>query len=167
MRALTARIVEARLADNVRMLGDLRPVEVDQWARAADVFIDLRHPDDEGFAMSLMYELPFGKPVVTHDAGATAEIPDQAVVKIAAGDRAGLRRNLRQLADGIGWRQAIGMAGKRFADCHGARDYAGELLRFAENDASVPARSPLQKPQGVPSPTGSRTRSPRRCPAWA
>ena len=149
------------------MLGYLRPVEVDQWARAADVFIDLRHPDDEGFAMSLMYELPFGKPVVTRDVGPIAEIPDQAVVKIAAGDRAGLRRNLRELVDGTERRQAIGAAGKRFAGRHEARDYAEKLLRFAQEHASGAGAEPLQKPQGVPLPTASRTRLQRRCPALA
>jgi len=148
VRALTARIAEADLGGNVRMLGQLRPVEVDQWARAADVFIDLRHPDDEGFAMSLMYQLPFGKPVVTRDAGAIDEIPDQAVVKIAASDPAGLRRNLRELVDNVARRQAIGTAGSRFADAHGALDYVGRLLRFADKEACAVGPQPLAEAAG-------------------
>ncbi len=144
VRRLAARIAGAQLGDSVRMLGHLRPVEVDQWARAADVFINLRCPDDECLVLSLMYELPFGKPVVTNDVGAIAEIPNLAVVKVAAGDRAALRRNLRELVDSVGWRQAIGTAGKRFADCHGATDYAGKLLRFAEEHATPAGLMPAE-----------------------
>jgi glycosyltransferase involved in cell wall biosynthesis len=148
VRGLTARIAEAGLADNVQMLGYLRPVEVDQWARAADAFIDLRYPDDEGFALSLMYELPFGKPVVARDVGPNAEIPNQAVVKIAEGDPAGLGRRLRELVGSTARRQAIGEAGKRFADDHEARGYAERLLRFAKEDASAVGAEPLAEAAG-------------------
>ena len=80
--------------------------------------------------------------------GPIAEIPDQAVVKIAAGDQAGLRRNLRQLADSTDRRQAIGAAGKRFARRHEARDYAEKLLRFAEEHASGAGAEPLAEAAG-------------------
>ena len=93
--------------------------------------------------MSLMYQLPFGKPVVTYDGGSFAEVPDEAVAKIAIGDRAGLRRKLRELVDSAARRQAIGTAGRRFADAHGARDYAREVLRFAEQDACPAGAEPL------------------------
>ena len=139
-RELTARIADAGLEGSVRMLGRLQPVELDQWARAADVFISLRHPGEEGLAMELMYQLPFGKPLVTRDDGPLAEIPDGALVKLAMGDRAGLRRSLNVLVDCVASRRAIGSAGKRFADRHGAGDYAQTLLRFA-GQASGPIHS--------------------------
>ena len=143
VRELTATIAERGLAGSVRMLGDLRPVELDRCAGTADVFVNLRHPDDRGCSMSLMYQLPFGKPVVTYDDGSFAEVPNEAVAKISIGDRAGLRRNLRELVDSAARRQAIGTAGKRFANRHGARDYAREVLRFAEQDACAAGAEPL------------------------
>ena len=143
VRELKATIDESGLASIVRMLGHLRPEEVDRCARAADVFINLRYPDDEGCSMSLMYQLPFGKPVVTYDGGSFAEVPNGAVAKIAIGDPAGLRRNLRELVDSAARRQSIGTAGRRFAAGHGARDYAREVLRFARQDSCPVGAEPL------------------------
>ena len=145
VRELNATIAESGLARSVRVLGDLPPHELDRCARAADVFINLRHPDDEGCSVSLMYQLQFGKPVVTYDGGSFAEIPDEAVAKTTIGDRAGLRRNLRELVDSAARRQAVGTAGRRFADGHGARDYARELLRFAERDVSAAVAESLDQ----------------------
>ena len=141
--ALTAKVAESGLAGNVQMLGQLQPHEVDACARAADMFINLRHPDDEGCSTSLMYQLPFSKPVVTYDGGSFAEVPDGAVVKIAIGDRAGLRTKLTELVDSATRREMIGAAGKRFAAGHGARDYARRLLRFAKHDACPGGAEPL------------------------
>ena len=89
LRELATQITECGLAATVRMLGRLSPVEVDRCARAADVFVNLRHPQVEGCSMSLMYQLPFGRPVITYDSGSFAEVPDQAVAKVAIGDRSG------------------------------------------------------------------------------
>ncbi len=135
VRDLTAKIAHASLAGSVRMLGDLPPHELDRCARAADVFINLRHPDDQGCSVSLMYQLPFGKPVLTYNCGSFAEVPSEAVAKAPIGDRAGLRRNLRELVDNSARRHAIGAAGRHFAARHGTRDYARGVLRFAEQDA--------------------------------
>ncbi len=135
VRELSAKIVESGLAGSVRILRDLPPHEVDRCARAADVFINLRHPEDEGFSTALMYQLPFGKPVLTYDAGVCAEVPNEAVAKIAFGNGAELRRTLSELVDSAPRRQAIGAAGRRFAARHRARDYARQLLRFSEQVA--------------------------------
>jgi glycosyltransferase involved in cell wall biosynthesis len=143
VRELTATIAESRLGGTVTMLGQLPPVEVDRYARAADVFVNLRNPDVEGCSMSLMYELPFGKPVITYDSSSFAELPDEAVAKVATGDGAGLRRRLEELIASAARRQAIGTAAKRFADGHGARDYAQELLRFAEHAADAVDWQPI------------------------
>ena len=136
VRELTAAIAESSLARSVRMLGQLRPVELDHCARAADLFINLHHPDDQGCSGSLMYQLTFGKPVIVYDSGSFAEVPNETVAKIAIGDRAGLQRTLRELVRSAARRQAIGTAAKRFADGHGPRDYARAILRFAKQDAS-------------------------------
>jgi glycosyltransferase involved in cell wall biosynthesis len=137
VREVKEAIAQGRLGGTVQMLGQLSPGELDRRASAADVFVNLRHPDGEGCSMCLMYLLPFGKPVITYDRGSFAEVPNQAVAKVAMGDKAGLHRTLRELVDSAARREAIGAAGKCFADRHTYRDYARELLRFARQDVST------------------------------
>lgn len=132
---LTAMIAESRLAGSVRMLGELPPAEVDRRARAAELFINLRHPEDEWGPMLLMYQLPFGKAVIAYDTGSVAELPGDAVAKVAAGDRMELHRRLRELVSSAARRRAIGDGAKGFAERHSARDYAKRLLQFAAEDA--------------------------------
>jgi glycosyltransferase involved in cell wall biosynthesis len=134
---LTAQIMERGLAGSVLMLGPLPPAQLDQCARTADIFVNLRHPEVQGCSMSLMYELAFGKPVITYDSGSFGDVPDDTVAKVAVGDGLGLSRSVRELVDSAPRRGAIGTAGKRFADAHGARDYARELLRFARSNAAL------------------------------
>jgi glycosyltransferase involved in cell wall biosynthesis len=141
--ALKTAIAERGLDEAVRLLGDLRPTDIDEWARHTDVFVNLRYPDDAGRSTSLMYQLPFGKPVVAYDVGSIVEVPNEALVKVRVGDKAALRRNLRELADNLARRQAIGAAAKHFADRHPTREYARELLRFAEQDACPAGAEPL------------------------
>jgi glycosyltransferase involved in cell wall biosynthesis len=135
VREVKEAIAQGRLDGIVRMLGQLSPRELDRCASAADVFVNLRHPDTEGCSASLMYQLPYGKPVITYDRGSFAEVPDEAVAKVAIGDKVGLHRTLRGLIASTARRDAIGAAGKCFADRHTFRDYARELLRFARQDA--------------------------------
>jgi glycosyltransferase involved in cell wall biosynthesis len=145
VREVKDAIARGRLGGTVRMLGQLSPGELDRGAYAADVFINLRHPDNEGCSTSLMYQLPFGKPVITYDRGSFAEVPNQAVAKVAVGDKAGLHRMLRQLVHSAARREAVGAAGKCFADGHAFRDYARELLRFAREDASTDVAESLAR----------------------
>ena len=122
---------------SVWILGQLPPAEVDRCARAADVFINLRHPEDEASSMSLMYQLPFGRPVITYDSGSFAEVPDETVAKVAVGDRAGLRESLRELVEQRRTPQRDrARAAKRVRGGSRARDYARQLLRFAMQDAA-------------------------------
>ena len=137
LRELATRIADDGLEGIVQTLGPLSPAEVDRRARAADVFVNLIDPEVEGCSMSLMYELPFGKPVITYDSGSFGEVPDEAVAKVAIGDVPRLRRTLWELVESPTRRDAIGGAAKRFADAHLARDYARELLRFARERTPV------------------------------
>ena len=143
VRELTAMVERYGLNASVRMLGHLPPTEVDRCARAADVFINLRHPEDGASSMSLMYQLPFGKPVITYDSGLVAELPDDVAIKVAIGDRPGLRQRLWELVDSAARRHEIGTGARRFAEGHGARGYARRLLRFAMQDADPSRLVPL------------------------
>ena len=141
--------VSSGLVGSVRMLGDLPPHEVDRWARAADVFINLRYPHEEGCLKSLMYELPFGKPVLVYDHASLAELPSQAVAKISTGNTEGLGLKLRELVDSAALREAIGSTGRRFADDCTARGYARRLLEFARQDVRPIGRETPALPSGV------------------
>jgi glycosyltransferase involved in cell wall biosynthesis len=143
VRELKAMIERCGLGDSVLLLPQLPPTEIDRCARAADVFINLRQPEDGAGLMSLMYELPFGKPVITYDRGPFAELPDDAVAKVAIGDGSGLRARLWELVESHTRRRAIGSAAKRFAEAHGTRDYARRLLRFAMQGAGPPRADQL------------------------
>jgi glycosyltransferase involved in cell wall biosynthesis len=133
---LNAMIAESGLAGVVMILGERAPAEVDRLARAADLFVSLRDPEDEWGPMSLMYQLPFGKAVIAYDTGSVAELPAGTVAKVAVGDRAQLHKRLRQLVSTAARRRAIGDAAKGLAELHSARDYAKRLLRFAMEDAN-------------------------------
>lgn len=137
LRELAARIADGGLDGIVQTFGPLSLTEVDRRARGADVFVNLTDPEVEGCSMSLMYELPFGKPVITYDSGSLADVPDEAVAKVAIGDRPGLRRTLWELVESPARRDSIGAAAKRFAEAHLARDYARDLLRFARERTPV------------------------------
>lgn len=137
VQAVTAMIAQADLAGSVRILEELPPVEVDRLARGADVFINLRSPEDEWGPLVLMYQLLFGVPVVTYDSGSFADLPAEIVAKVAVGDRTALGETVRGLVDDAARRRAIGAAGRAFAEAgHSARDYARALLRFAGQDAA-------------------------------
>jgi glycosyltransferase involved in cell wall biosynthesis len=141
--ALGALIADPNLAGNVRMLGELLPAEIDRVARATDVFINLRQPEDEASLMSLMYQLSFGRPVITYDSGSFAEVPDGAIVKVAPRDMAELHATLWRLVDSAAQRHSIGTAAKRFADGQPAREYTRALLRFAREDVRALAAEPF------------------------
>lgn len=131
-RELMATVAEHGLGSTVRIVEHVTPEELDALARAADVFVNLRHPHLEGCPTSLMYELPLAKPVVAYSSGSCAEVPDEAIVKVAVRDRTGLHSALRALVESPERRKAIGAAGRRFAAERSFVRYARGLLRFAE-----------------------------------
>ena len=109
--------------------------------RHADVFVNLRHPDVEGCSSSLMRQLPLGRPVVAYDMGAFADVPSDAIVKVAIDDRPDLRRKLRDLVHSAERRQTIGSRGRAFAQGKDVKSHAETLLSFAKHTLSLDSRN--------------------------
>lgn len=131
VQRLNAAIAGASLARTVSLIGYLSPSELDQWAAAADVFVNLRDPNFEGCSASLMYQLPFGRPVVVYATGSFSELPDDAVVKVTPDDERELANALRELVYSHQRRAEVGAAGRRFAEGRSVPLYVKELTAFA------------------------------------
>jgi Glycosyl transferases group 1 len=142
VREVNATIAGHGLAASVRLLGHLLPSTLERQAANADVFVNVRDPNDEGCSASLMYELAHGKPVVVYDSGPFSEVPEEAVAKVPPGDRQALSRTLRELVHSPARREALGTAGRQFAASHSVQRYARELLEFAQAafSSSLPDR---------------------------
>jgi glycosyltransferase involved in cell wall biosynthesis len=138
---LGAAIAAASLGHTVSLIGYLSPAELDRWAAAADVFVNLRDPNFEGCSASLMYQLPLGKPVVVYRTGSFAELPDDVVVKVTPGDERELARALRELVYNPARRAQVGSAGRRFAEAKSVQNYVKELLAFVQELGATTAQT--------------------------
>lgn len=74
------------LGDHVRLHGRVSPATLDAFLARADLCINLRHPTSGETSAMVMRALACGSPVVVSEGGWFAELPDDAVVKITAGD---------------------------------------------------------------------------------
>jgi glycosyltransferase involved in cell wall biosynthesis len=145
VQTLSRAITSNSLGGSVDLLGYLSPAELEAQASAADVFVNLRWPNFEGCSASLMYQLPFGKPVLVYGSGSFAELPDDAVVKVKPGDDRELQRRLLELVGSEARRAEVGAAGRRFAATKAPPSYVRELLEFA---ADVGRWSPYREVAG-------------------
>ncbi len=131
IRDLNRTIADAGLARTVTLLGYTPDATLERYAAGADVFVNLRFPNLEGGSASLMEQLARARPVVVYDSGAYGELPDETVVKVAIDDRVGLVRSLHELVADAELRRRLGLAARRYAECHRTDAYAGALAGFA------------------------------------
>jgi SAM-dependent methyltransferase len=98
---------------------------------AADIFVNLRHPNTESASGSLTEQLNAGKPVVTYPTGAYGDIDPDAVVRVD--HRAGvsaLAAALETLVDDPPSRVRIGAAGRAHVRRIGRAEYVAQLWAF-------------------------------------
>jgi glycosyltransferase involved in cell wall biosynthesis len=133
------------LAGRVTFETDVTVARLQAIKREADIFVNMRHPNTESASGSLSEMLDAGKPVVLHPAGAYAEVPEAAAVRIASvSDPAELAAALAALAADPERRIALGAAGRAEARRWSGRGYVARLLEFLE--AEGPA---IRRRQGV------------------
>jgi hypothetical protein len=98
---------------------------------AADVFVNLRHPNTESASGSLTEQLSAGKPVVVYPSGAYGDIGPDAVVRVdrQAGVSA-LAAALETLVDDPSSRVRIGAAGRAHVRRIGRTEYVAQLWAF-------------------------------------
>jgi glycosyltransferase involved in cell wall biosynthesis len=96
-----------------------------------DVFVNLRYPNTEAGSGSLVEQLNTGRPVVVHDSGCYADIPDGAAVKwrLDSGLES-LTAAFEGLARDARLRAVVGQAGRSYVQRIGGEEYARQLKSF-------------------------------------
>lgn len=126
------------LEECVRFAPDLSDADLDDLTDEAHAFINLRYPNTEGASVSLIEQLVTAKPVIVLDTGCYAEIPDDAVIKVARPrDVNAIREALHRMLASRDGLDAIGQRGREHAlrlDCRG---YTARLVDFLGREREV------------------------------
>jgi glycosyltransferase involved in cell wall biosynthesis len=124
----------ARHADglNVEILGWQPEEELDRLMAQTDIFVNLRHPVMEGSSASLMKQLAYARPVLCFESGFFGELPEGALIRVAAGDFAAADRALRELIDDPGLRKRMGEQAHALAASYDEQSYVEGLLSLIE-----------------------------------
>lgn len=141
--------------EGVRLLGRVEAERFEELMLACDVAVNLRHPTGGETSATLLQLLGLGKPVVVTDAGAFAEFPDDAVVKVAVDEAEVeiLAALLGGLLDDPGLRQAIGSKARSHAVARHAPDAtARAYLDFLDAVRSQPPPVAPPAPPLAPAP---------------
>ncbi len=130
----------ARFGDRgVRVVGRTAEPEFDDWMRACDVALNLRHPTGGETSASLIRLLSFGRPTIVNQIGAFAEIPEGACLQLPLDgfEESTLVAYLRALADRAPMRAAIGAQARAHAAArHDAASAAAACLELLEQAAA-------------------------------
>jgi glycosyltransferase involved in cell wall biosynthesis len=124
----------ARHADrlNVEIVGWQSEEELHRLMAQTDIFVNLRHPVMEGSSASLMKQLAYARPVLCFESGFFGELPEGALMRVAAGDFAAAGKALRELVDDLALRKYMGEQAYALADSYDERSYAEGLLALIE-----------------------------------
>jgi glycosyltransferase involved in cell wall biosynthesis len=142
---LEALAAQLGLSGRVAFETDVSVARLQEIKRAADLFLNIRHPNTEGASGSLVEMLDAGKPVVVRAAGCYADLPEgaaQAITSIA--DPAELAAALAALAGDPERRIAIGRAGRAVARRWSGSLYVERLLAFLSAEGTT-----IRRRQGV------------------
>jgi glycosyltransferase involved in cell wall biosynthesis len=121
------------LAGKVKVTGYVPHDDLIQYLRAVDIGVNLRWPTWGEMSGTLMRLMAFGVPTLVTDAGAFAELPDAAVVKIGldSGEVDQIAETLCWLLEDAGARRAIGDAAQAYvsSSCN-PTDIAHRYVKF-------------------------------------
>ncbi len=135
LNRLRGLVREHALDHCVRFALDLTDLDLEALSAEADAFINLRCPNTEGASVSLIEQLITGKPVMVFDTGCYAEIPDDAVIKVARPrDVDAIAVAMHRLLDSRAELEKIGARGRAHAMQIDCRGYALDLLDFVERE---------------------------------
>jgi glycosyltransferase involved in cell wall biosynthesis len=126
------------LADAAVVLGHVDEHELWALLAAADIAVSLRSPTMGETSGIAVRALAAGKPLVVSDVGWFAELPEDAVVKVPAGEGEveALAAALLRLAADSGLRQRLGEAAARLARTEHALDRVAALYAAACEEAA-------------------------------
>lgn len=119
----------------VETLGYVSERDMRSLLESADAAINLRYPTAGESSASLVEMMGHGLPVAVSDHGASAELPDDTVIKIPVDERehARLEFALRELITSASTRDRVGNAARRFVtERYGIDRVAESYLRISE-----------------------------------
>lgn len=126
-------------AHGVRVIGRTGEGEFDDWMRACDVAVNLRHPTGGETSASFMRLLAFGRPTIVNQIGAFAEVPEGACLQLPLDgfEESTLVAYLCTLADRPQLAAAIGAQARAYAVSECSADAAAEIcLELLERAAA-------------------------------
>ncbi|MGH2710368.1 MAG: glycosyltransferase [Actinomycetota bacterium] len=112
-----AAIRDSRMEDRVTVAPDVGERDFYAWLHASDVVVNLRHPHRGEVSGTLVRAMAAGKPVIVQAVGTYLDYPDDAVVRIPAGepDALALGEALSRLSEPSS-RDAVGGRAREEAD---------------------------------------------------
>ena len=142
-------IKDAGMGQRVTVAHDVSDRDFLGWIAAADVVVDLRYPHRGEVSGSLARAMQVGRPAIVSGTGTYLDLPDDTVVRVAAGepDAAELAAAILTLADDPHLRARIGDSARTHvarlrdtdATAHGYAEAVDETLRTV-SDPAAPAR---------------------------
>lgn len=81
-----AVVADSRVADRVSVVGDASERDFYAWLHAADVIVNLRYPHRGEVSGTLARAMAAGKPTIVQAMGSYLDAPEDAVVRIPAGE---------------------------------------------------------------------------------
>ncbi|MEO7975032.1 MAG: glycosyltransferase family 4 protein [Thermoanaerobaculia bacterium] len=147
----------ARFGDQgVRVVGRTDAATFDDWMRACDVAINLRHPTGGETSASFIRLLALGKPTIVNQVGAFAEVPEGACLQLPLDgfEESTLVAFLAALADRASLAEAIGAQARAHALArHDAADAAEVCRALLERAAADPVPDFVALPPLAPYPS--------------
>ncbi len=115
---------------SIALQGWLPDEELERELEAADIFVNLRHPNIEGGSASLMRQLAYGRPVLCFDSGYFGELPTGSVARVPVGDFDAAARALRELVKSPERRAEMGARARELAEGLDEQLYVRGLLEL-------------------------------------
>ncbi len=128
-------LASTTLKDCLYILGYQSYETMESFLNAADICVNLRHPNSEVCSLSLFEQMSYGKPVIVYNVGIFEEMPDDTVYKIDLREsEEQLSTAIRTLIENKKAREQIGHNAQEFIRNNCTIDgYCSRLIDFLEN----------------------------------
>jgi glycosyltransferase involved in cell wall biosynthesis len=137
--------------DRVRVVPDAPDADFLAWIAAADVVVDLRFPHRGETSGSLVRAMELGRPAIVSATGTYLDIPDECVVRVAAGptDPEALAGAIRGLLEDDARRAGIGEAAAWHVTQLRERDATARGYEHAIERTLALVRDPTRKAMSI------------------
>jgi glycosyltransferase involved in cell wall biosynthesis len=150
-----AAVLERFGSSGVRVVGRVEESAFDDWMRACDVAVNLRHPTGGETSASFIRLLAFGRPTIVNQVGAFAEVPEGACLQVPLDgfEESTLVAYLSALAERPELAAGIASEARAFALAgHSVAAAAEACLDLLERTAAAPLPGDVAVPPLAPYP---------------